>query len=274
MSEPSCSSALITSRSLDEPLAVVAVARGGRSCSSAARPASARRRSCGASATSTAGRCGCSGAHATRCSRRVRSDRSSTSPRSRAASSRRSSSAAPAARDRGGAHARAAARAPTILVLEDLHWADEATLDVLKLLARRIETIPALVLASYRDDELDRAHPLRIVLGELATRPGGRAAEARAAVAGRGRAARRAARRRRRRALPQDRRQPVLRHRGARRGRREIPDTVRDAVLARAARLSPAARTLLEAVAVVPPPVELWLLEALAPEASTVSTSA
>ena len=61
-------------------------------------------------------------------------------------------------------------RAPTVLVLEDLHWADEATLDVLRLLARRIATVPALVLASYRDDELDRRHPLRIVLGELATR--------------------------------------------------------------------------------------------------------
>ena len=46
-----------------------------------------------------------------------------------------------------------------------------------------------------------------------------------------------------------------------------IPDTVRDAVLARAARLSPAARKLLEAVAVVPPQAELWLLEALAGDA-------
>ena len=61
------------------------------------------------------------------------------------------------------------ARAPTVFVLEDLHWADEATLDVLRLLARRVETVPALVIASYRDDELDAAHPLRIVLGELAT---------------------------------------------------------------------------------------------------------
>src|ERR671931_1780029 len=61
------------------------------------------------------------------------------------------------------------ARAPTVFVLEDLHWADEATLDVLRLLARRVETVPALVVASYRDDQLDRAHPLRVMLGELAT---------------------------------------------------------------------------------------------------------
>ena len=59
------------------------------------------------------------------------------------------------------------ARKPTILVIEDLHWADEATLDVLRLLSRRIRGVPVLVLATYRDDELDRAHPLRMVLGEL-----------------------------------------------------------------------------------------------------------
>lgn len=45
-------------------------------------------------------------------------------------------------------------RSPAVLVLEDLRWADEATLDVLRLVARRIEALPALVLATYRDDEL------------------------------------------------------------------------------------------------------------------------
>jgi hypothetical protein len=62
-----------------------------------------------------------------------------------------------------------ARQTPTLLVIEDAHWADEATLDVLRLLARRIGTVPALVLISYRDDEVDRRAPLRIVLGELAT---------------------------------------------------------------------------------------------------------
>jgi predicted ATPase len=62
-------------------------------------------------------------------------------------------------------------QAPTVLLLEDVHWADEATLDVLRLLARRIESVPALVVASYRDDELDVRDPLRIVIGELATSP-------------------------------------------------------------------------------------------------------
>jgi predicted ATPase len=60
---------------------------------------------------------------------------------------------------------------PTVLVLEDVHWADGATLDVLRILGRRIKTVPALIIASYRDD-LERTNPLRIVLGELATVPG------------------------------------------------------------------------------------------------------
>ena len=65
----------------------------------------------------------------------------------------------------------ALASGSTILVLEDMHWADEATLDVLRLLARRIDTVPALVVVTYRDDELERTHPLRIVLGELGAIP-------------------------------------------------------------------------------------------------------
>jgi predicted ATPase len=56
---------------------------------------------------------------------------------------------------------------PTVLVIEDVHWAGEATLDVARLLARRIDTVPVLLVLSYRDDELHRAHPLRFVVGEL-----------------------------------------------------------------------------------------------------------
>jgi predicted ATPase len=62
--------------------------------------------------------------------------------------------------------------APTVLVLEDLHWADEATLDVLRLLGRKVESAPVLVLATYRDDDLDLRRGLRVVLGELATARG------------------------------------------------------------------------------------------------------
>jgi DNA-binding CsgD family transcriptional regulator/tetratricopeptide (TPR) repeat protein len=57
---------------------------------------------------------------------------------------------------------------PSLLVVEDVHWADEATLDLLRYLARRLPTVPALVVATYRDDEIGRTHPLTALLGTLA----------------------------------------------------------------------------------------------------------
>jgi DNA-binding CsgD family transcriptional regulator/tetratricopeptide (TPR) repeat protein len=66
----------------------------------------------------------------------------------------------------------AVAADPGLLVLEDVHWADEATLDALRYLARRIEGLPALILATYRHDEVPAWHPLTAVMGELATAPG------------------------------------------------------------------------------------------------------
>ncbi|HEX5546899.1 MAG TPA: AAA family ATPase [Ktedonobacterales bacterium] len=57
--------------------------------------------------------------------------------------------------------------APTIVVIEDIHWADEATLDLVKFLARRIHRTPALLILTYRDDDLTKDHPLRLVLGDL-----------------------------------------------------------------------------------------------------------
>ena len=112
---------------------------------------------------------------------------------------------------------------PAIVVLEDVHWADEATLDVLRLIGRRLEAVPALVVVTYRDDELDRSHPLRIVLGELGTsgaivrlelEPLSQAAVAKLAAP---------ARRRLRGAVSQDGRQSVLRDRGAGGRRRGDP---------------------------------------------------
>ncbi len=60
----------------------------------------------------------------------------------------------------------------TVVVLEDLHWADEATIDLLSMLGRRVTRMRVLVLATFRDDELGEDHPLRIVLGDLATQRG------------------------------------------------------------------------------------------------------
>lgn len=56
---------------------------------------------------------------------------------------------------------------PTLLVFEDIHWADHATLDLLKFLGRRITFMNVVLLASFRDDEVGEEHYLRQVLGEL-----------------------------------------------------------------------------------------------------------
>jgi DNA-binding CsgD family transcriptional regulator len=159
------------------------------------------------------------------------------------------------------------AATPSLVVLEDLHWADEATLDVLRLTARRLAGVGTLILLTYRNDELGRWHPLRVLIGELGAsqtivrmslvplsldavrslaepfggdgellyrRTGGNpffVTELLAGMGGMGEA---------------------------------LPDSVADAVLARGARLSPSARQLLEAIAVAGPRAEVWLLDRLA----------
>jgi len=56
-----------------------------------------------------------------------------------------------------------------VWVIEDVHWADGATLDLLRFLARRIESLPLLLIVSYRDDEVREQHPLAVALGDVAT---------------------------------------------------------------------------------------------------------
>ncbi len=55
-----------------------------------------------------------------------------------------------------------------VVLIEDVHWADEATLDLLGFLARRIREVAVLLIVTYRDDELADGDPLRIALGHLA----------------------------------------------------------------------------------------------------------
>ena len=152
-----------------------------------------------------------------------------------------------------------------LLVLEDVHWADQATLDVVRVLGRRIDSTEALVVATYRDDEVDAEHPLRVVLGELTSSPGVvRLAVPRLSPEAVGELA-----------------EPygadgdaihALTHGNAfyvteilAAGSETLPETVRDAVLARTARLDPGARRLLDVVSVIPARAELSLLEAVAP---------
>ncbi|WP_425955716.1 helix-turn-helix transcriptional regulator [Xylanimonas sp. McL0601] len=57
--------------------------------------------------------------------------------------------------------------APLVLVLEDLHWAEPSTRDVLRFLVTRLRAENLLVVGTYRADDLDRRHPLRPLLAEL-----------------------------------------------------------------------------------------------------------
>lgn len=149
----------------------------------------------------------------------------------------------------------------TLLVIEDVHWADEATLDVVALLARRMATTRSLAIVTCRD-ELAIDHPLRLVLGELAANGVERMRLSPLSL----QAVRELA-------APHEVDADELFHRSggnpfyvtevlATRGT-ELPPSVRDAVLARAAGLDPRGRALLEAVAVVTGVVPLRLVAAL-----------
>lgn len=156
--------------------------------------------------------------------------------------------------------------APAIGVLEDIHWADEATFDALRLLRRRIESAPGLLIATFRDDGLGRDHPLRAFLGETphqesVTRINLRPLSATAVAAMAAPLCVDADELFRKTAGNPFFVTEVLASVGE-----PIPSTVRDAVLARASRLSLPARALLDAVAVVPQSPELWLLEDVSEE--------
>ena len=61
-----------------------------------------------------------------------------------------------------------------MVVLEDLHWSDAASLDLLRPVARRIKDPPVLLVATYRSDELTRRHPLYQILPMLIRESGAR----------------------------------------------------------------------------------------------------
>lgn len=61
----------------------------------------------------------------------------------------------------------AQARRPQVLVIEDVHWADAGTLDFVRYAGRRLREVRAMLVLTYRSDELEAEHPLRNVLGDL-----------------------------------------------------------------------------------------------------------
>jgi DNA-binding CsgD family transcriptional regulator/tetratricopeptide (TPR) repeat protein len=162
---------------------------------------------------------------------------------------------------------------PTIAVTEDVHWADEATLDLLKFLGRRISRTNSMLVVTYRDDELAANHPLRLVFGDLPPRAVARVRLPPLSEAGVNALAEREGR------LVEDLYpvtggNPFFVTEALASKARGVPETVRDAVLSRAARLSPEAGGVLELVSVVPARTELWLLnEAITPDTSAVEES-
>ncbi len=162
------------------------------------------------------------------------------------------------------------ARASRVLVVEDAHWADEATIDLLVFLGRRMHQTASTLLVSYRHDEVVGTHPLRRFLGDVATTPGHRRIRIEPlTVDGVGKLAE---------GHPLD---PEALHRIT--GGNPfyvtevlaepgwtVPPTVVDAVLARASRLPPEERSVLEAVSAEPGPCERRLLVELGIEPAAI----
>lgn len=151
----------------------------------------------------------------------------------------------------------------TVLVLEDLHWADDATLDLVRFLGRRAAATPTVLVLTYRATGVDGGKRLRRVLGSLtgaAVRRIELAPLTRDAVA----------------ALAGDHGPPADHVFAITRGNPffvsevlaagdlVVPPTVRDAVLARVDALGPPAHELLASIAVMPYRVERWLAGAIA----------
>jgi DNA-binding CsgD family transcriptional regulator/tetratricopeptide (TPR) repeat protein len=67
-----------------------------------------------------------------------------------------------------GMFARMAAEDPLLLIFEDIHWADQTTLELLHQLAHRAGSLKILLVATYRSDEVHASHPLRRLQGTLA----------------------------------------------------------------------------------------------------------
>jgi ATP/maltotriose-dependent transcriptional regulator MalT len=158
---------------------------------------------------------------------------------------------------------------PRLVVLEDLHWADDATLDLVRVVGRRLHNLPVLVIGTYRSDEVGDEHPLRLALGDIGAGTGVElgvpplSVEAVEALVGR---------------VELD---PAALHRATAgnpfyvteviaAGRDAIPPTVRDAVLARSRRVSRSGQRALRAASVLETTFEPTLLQAIA-EADTTA---
>jgi DNA-binding CsgD family transcriptional regulator/tetratricopeptide (TPR) repeat protein len=159
------------------------------------------------------------------------------------------------------------AAGPVVLAVEDAHWADEPTVDVLRHVGRRIDGLPAVLVITYRDDEITATHPLRALLGVLVARRLTLQTLSRAAVADMaGSSGPDAA------AVHQlTGGNPFFVSEVLASSAPGTPATVVDAVLARVRRLDPATQRALEQLSVVPSAVELPLARALLPDLAVLA---
>ena len=158
---------------------------------------------------------------------------------------------------------RAFSACPSVVVVEDIHWADDATLDAIRFLARRFPAIPAVLVLTFRETGVDADHPLRQLLGSLAGSAVRRVTLPPLSVE----AVRRLGATSTREAVEIHRvtqGNPFFVTEVLAAGETDVPPTVRDAVLARLGRLSPSARMLLERLSVIPSRAERRLAESLA----------
>ena len=151
---------------------------------------------------------------------------------------------------------------PVVAVFEDVHWADDATLDLLKFLGRRIDRVPCLLVLSWRDDEVSATHPLRRLLGELPPSLVTRLAPAPLSEAAVGQLAR-AAMRPAAGLHALTRGNPLFVSEVLRHGAEGVPQGVQDLVLARLSRLGAAAQAVVRLASTVPTRIEAALVEAL-----------
>jgi DNA-binding CsgD family transcriptional regulator/tetratricopeptide (TPR) repeat protein len=152
----------------------------------------------------------------------------------------------------------------TVCVIEDIHWADEATLDLLRYVGRRIRDVPTLVVVTFRDESLGATDPLRVALGELSTQrttrrltlPPLSATAVAELVAGTDLEPAQLFELTGGNPFYLD---EVIRH-----GLGDLPTSARDAVLAHAGLLSPPARAVLDAAALIGSRVDPALLAQVA----------
>jgi DNA-binding CsgD family transcriptional regulator/tetratricopeptide (TPR) repeat protein len=153
---------------------------------------------------------------------------------------------------------------PTVVVVEDAHWADEATRDVLAFLGRRLATLPLVLIVTYRD-ELSGDHPLRALLGTLTGPQVVRLPLRALSVDALSRLADARITAERLRVLTGG--NPFLVSEVLRSPDVEVPATVQEAVAARLLQLSPDARDVVVLLSVAPGGLELDVLVTVAPDA-------